>query len=205
MNEKEFLKRLSPPSDEDLVAGLALVPQHVRDALPRTGECRDRAPRIELYAPWGVGAYAGWRWHVISVDRADDNIAYCRVQGLFDESGAVHLDDIASIRGPRGQRVVRVEGHTQGSTGASSPLPNDLTPSARPQTRSPDRHGREFWQSATVEDALLCIRDEAECDELQLQAASHSPNPSVIEAVCKAGANVQSVDQNEKTAQHQAA
>ena len=75
MNEKEFLKRLSPPSDEDLVAGLALVPQHVRDALPRTGECRDRAPRIELYAPWGVGAYAGWRWHVISVDRADDNIA----------------------------------------------------------------------------------------------------------------------------------
>ena len=67
MDDKEFLKIFSPPTDEDRAAGLALLPQHVRDALPRTRQCDDNVGRVKLYAPWNDGAYAGWCWHVISV------------------------------------------------------------------------------------------------------------------------------------------
>ena len=107
MDENEFMKMFSPPSDEDRAAGLALLPQDVRDVLPRTGQCRDCERRVKLYAPWNDGAYAGWCWHVISVDDSDDNVAFCYVEGLSNEYGDVRLDRIASIRGPNGQRVVR--------------------------------------------------------------------------------------------------
>ena len=99
-----------PPSEADLAAGLALVPQQVRDALPRTEVCDDSVPRVKLHAPWSYGPYAGWSWYVISIDGADDNLANCYVEGLTNEYGDVRLDQIAAIRGPRGQRVVRVEG-----------------------------------------------------------------------------------------------
>ena len=53
MDENEFMKMFSPPSDEDRAAGLALLPQNIRDALPRTGQCRDTERRVKLYAlPW---------------------------------------------------------------------------------------------------------------------------------------------------------
>ena len=109
MDESEFMRMFMPPSDADLAAGLALVPQHVRDALPRTEACNDSIRRVKLHAPWNHGPYAGWSWFVISIDGPDDNLAYCYVEGLANEYGNVRLDHIAAIRGPRGQRVVRVE------------------------------------------------------------------------------------------------
>ena len=45
----------------------------------------------------------------------------------------------------------------------------------------------------------------ADSDKILLRAASHSPNPSVIEALCEAGATVHFVDENYKTALHRAA
>ena len=110
MDEKEFVKIFSPPTDEDRAAGLALLPQHVRDALPRTRQCDDNVGRVKLYAPWNDGAYAGWCWHVISVNDADDNVAFCYVEGIANEFGSVRLDRIASFRGPRGERVIRATG-----------------------------------------------------------------------------------------------
>lgn len=107
MDDKEFLKVFSPPTDEDRAEGLVLLPQHVRDVLPRTRQCGDNVRRVKLYSPWNDGAYAGWCWHVISVDDADDNVAFCYVEGIANEYGAVRLDRIASIRGPGGQRVIR--------------------------------------------------------------------------------------------------
>ena len=205
MDENEFMRMFSPPADEDLTAGLALVPQRIRDALPRTEECSDNVRRVKLQAPWNDGAYAGWCWYVISVDGANDNLAFCYVEGLSNEYGDVRLDHIASIRGPRGQRVVRVEGYHYGATGTSRQTSEDLVQSGRPQKRKSDGHGYEFWQSATVEDALRCIGDGADSDKILLRAASHSPNPSVIEALCEAGATVHFVDENYKTALHQAA
>ena len=205
MDENEFMRMFAPPADEDLAAGLALVPQHIRDALPRTEECSDNVRRVKLHAPWNDGTYAGWCWYVISVDSANDNLAFCYAEGLSNEYGDVRLDHIASIRGPRGQCVVRVEGYHYGSTGTSPQTSKDLAQSGRLQKCKPDEHGYEFWQSATVEDALRCIGDGADSDEILLQAASHNPNPSVIEALCEAGANVRFVDENYKTALHQAA
>ena len=111
MDEKEFMKVFSPPTDEGRAAGLALLPQHVRDALPRTKQCGDNARRVKLYASWNDGAYAGWCWYVISVNDADDNVAFCYVEGFSNEHGDVRLDKIASIRGPRGQRVIRATGY----------------------------------------------------------------------------------------------
>ena len=107
MDDEKFWKMFTPPSDDDRAAGLALLPQNIRDALPKKRQCRDTEHRVKLYAPWNDGAYAGWCWYVISVDDDDDNVAFCRVQGLSDEYGDVRLDRIASIRGPKGQRVVR--------------------------------------------------------------------------------------------------
>ena len=109
MDENEFMRMFAPPADEDLAAGLALVPQRIRDALPRTEECSDNVRRVKLHAPWNDGAYAGWCWYVISVDGANDNLAFCYVEGLSNEYGDVRLDHIASIRGPRGQRVVSTQ------------------------------------------------------------------------------------------------
>ena len=205
MDENEFMRMFAPPADEDLAAGLALVPQRIRDALPRTEECNDNVRRVKLHATWDDGAYASWFWYVISVDGANDNLAFCYVEGLSNEYGDVRLDHIASIRSPRGERVVRVEGYPAAGTGASRQTSKDLAQSERPQKHKPDGHGYEFWQSATVEDALLCIGDGADSNEILLRAASHNPNPSVIEALCEASANVRFVDENYKTALHQAA
>ena len=52
MDENEFMRMFAPPADEDLAAGLALVPQRIRDALPRTEECSDNVHRVKLQAPW---------------------------------------------------------------------------------------------------------------------------------------------------------
>ena len=116
MDENELISMFLPPSEDELSAGLALVPQDIRDSLPRTGECSDSVRRVKLHAPWDQGAYARWCWYVISVDETNDNLAYCYVEGFAGEYGDVRLDRIASIRGPRGHRVVRIKGYSYGGS-----------------------------------------------------------------------------------------
>ena len=43
----------------------------------------------------------------MEIDLENDAIAYCEVEGDFDESGDVSLSHLASIRGHGGRRVVR--------------------------------------------------------------------------------------------------
>ena len=137
-DENDLISMFRPPTEDELSAGLALVPQHIRDSLPRTGRCSDNVRRIKLHAPWNQGAYAGWCWYVISVDETDDNLAYCYVEGLANENGEVRLDRIASIRGPRGLRVVRAEGYSHGSSEPLSEVPRSSPEAEMPHRKSTD-------------------------------------------------------------------
>ena len=50
MDENEFMRMFGSAADEDLAAGLALVPQRIRDALPRTEECSHNVHRVNSRA-----------------------------------------------------------------------------------------------------------------------------------------------------------
>ena len=100
-----FLSNL-PPDRTQLDQAERLLPKRVRAGLPTTNSKNDDGRRrIRLYAPWIGGSHGGWIWYVTAVDRDNDDILYCRVEGLFNESGVVSLGQIASLRGPRGERV----------------------------------------------------------------------------------------------------
>ncbi len=163
MDESEFMRMFMPPSEADLAAGLALVPQHVRDSLPRTEACKDTSPRVKLHAPWNDGPYAGWSWYVISVDGTDDNLAYCYVEGFANEYGDVRFDRIAAIRGPRGQRVVRVEGRDRyGDTGVSRETSTDRNKAKGPQDAGDlDWHGAESWPCAEPNVEMEALTQES--------------------------------------------
>ena len=176
---------------DELRGGLALVPQQIRDSLPRTPACVDVVCRVKLYAPWDSGEHAGWRWYVISVDYRDDNLAECYVEGWFNESGTVAIDTIASLRGPNGEGVIRNKTYDY-----RSPEPESLG-----ECNEYERY--EYWQIATQDDAELFVSDDYCNEEILLVAASCSPEPAVMEILCNAKKNdVNHVGEGDRSALH---
>ena len=201
-----FWQQWGPPTSNQADAAERLLPKRIRAELPRTGSDSDgNLKRIKHYSPWDQGSYGGWAWYEISVDRENDDLVHCYVEGDFNELGTVSLSKIASIQGTDGLRLRRDRSFVSEDPNFRTEESLDSSEAQATGKRSPDWRNDGFFAPATVADVDRALRSGASRDAPLLNAAATCERPGPIAALWKAGANIHALNSTCQSVLHRAA